>query len=138
MRYGYSQDSVNSTSIGRENPEGLKTILGIQITTALGFRLRAKVNEHAPKDCSSDGLIPLVGDRPANAINFVTADLTGVGPNIGRAVTRCEFGSLCCLDFHEAGQGPQTGDHRNLMVMNFKAVKAEGDCTVGAVCRALH
>ncbi len=56
----------------------------------------------------------------------------------GRAVTRCEFGSLCCLDFHEAGQGPQTGDHRNLMVMNFKAVKAEGDCTVGAVCRALH
>jgi len=105
VRNFHSLDSVDSTSIGRENPQRLKAILKFKRTATPGFRLSANVNQYSAINSFSDGFTVLVRDRPADSIDFITADLARGRPNKGRAETRREFGSLRGLDFHEAGEG---------------------------------
>jgi len=123
VRNFHSLDSVDSTSIGRENPQRLKAILKFERAATPGFRLGANVNQYPAINSFSDVFAGLVRDRPADSIDFVTADLARGRPNIGRAETWREFGSLRGPDFHEAGEGSQTGEHGNFAVIDFKSVE---------------
>src|SRR5258708_19500367 len=88
-----------------------------------GFRWGANGNQSPSINYFSAVFPGLVRDRPADSIDFVTADLARGRPNIGRAETWREFGSLRGPDFHEAGEGPQTGEHGNSAVIDFKSVE---------------
>ena len=81
-------DSVNSTGIGREDPQRLKAIFNIQRATTLGFGLRANANQDSAVNSFSHGFTAMVCDRPSNSINFITADLARGGPDIRRAEAR--------------------------------------------------
>src|SRR5260370_23451679 len=93
---------------------------------------------HAVITCFAEGLIGVVRARPAVSTDYFTADLARGRPNIGRAETWREFGSLRGLDFHEAGEGPQTGEHGNFAVIDFKSVETESDFSVCGFPRSFH
>jgi hypothetical protein len=100
-------ETIDTAGVGRENPQGLETVVSRERATALCARFGPDVNEHARSESFADNFMRAFdcGNWAAYAVNRVTANQHNRSPIPYLAFPHAEFGNLGFLHVQDISDG---------------------------------